>query len=178
MSEFLAKNLLGNMPLVPTNKLFKSPLGLFFECCGIARAMPTIINEIEVFIDFHVFAVLEFDLLIGYPFEKILQKEPGSLNEEFGKTASATHSDILMAKQHPNHDQFEEVKFISPFVSHPCEIEHPSSPSLELKPCPSSHPNKNFCAMDISKATLETKKKDPIVERESTTTLTPFIDTS
>jgi hypothetical protein len=30
MSEFLAKNLLGNMPLVPTNKLFKSPLGLFF----------------------------------------------------------------------------------------------------------------------------------------------------
>ena len=25
MSEFLAKNLLGNMPLVPTNKLFKSP---------------------------------------------------------------------------------------------------------------------------------------------------------
>jgi hypothetical protein len=26
MSEFLAKNLLGNMPLVLTNKLFKSPL--------------------------------------------------------------------------------------------------------------------------------------------------------
>jgi hypothetical protein len=30
MLEFLAKNLLGNMPLIPTNKLFKSPLGLFF----------------------------------------------------------------------------------------------------------------------------------------------------
>jgi hypothetical protein len=30
MSEFLAKTLLGNMPLVPTDKLFKSPLGLFF----------------------------------------------------------------------------------------------------------------------------------------------------
>jgi hypothetical protein len=29
MSEFLEKNLLSNMPLVPTNKLFKSPLGLF-----------------------------------------------------------------------------------------------------------------------------------------------------
>ena len=55
LSEFLAKNLLGNMPLVPTNKLFKSPLGLFFECCGIARAVPIIIDEIEVFIDFHIF---------------------------------------------------------------------------------------------------------------------------
>jgi hypothetical protein len=40
MLEFLVKNLLGNMPLVPTNKLFKSLLGLFFECCGIARAVP------------------------------------------------------------------------------------------------------------------------------------------
>ena len=30
MSEFLVKNLLGNMSLVLTNKLFKSPLGLIF----------------------------------------------------------------------------------------------------------------------------------------------------
>ena len=62
------------MPLVPTNKLFKSPSGLFFECCGIARAMLVIIDKIEVFIGFHIFAILEFDLLISYPFEKILQK--------------------------------------------------------------------------------------------------------
>jgi len=39
MSEFLAKNLLDNMPLVLTNKLFQSPLGLFFECCGIVRTV-------------------------------------------------------------------------------------------------------------------------------------------
>jgi hypothetical protein len=31
MLEFLVKNLLGNMPLAPTNKLFKSLLGLFFR---------------------------------------------------------------------------------------------------------------------------------------------------
>jgi len=74
--------------------------------------MPIIIDKIEVHLDFHVFAILKFDILIGYPFEKILQKEPRSLNEEFRKTASTTHTDILMARQHPNHDQFEEVKFI------------------------------------------------------------------
>ena len=70
------------MPLALTNKLIKSPSGLFFECCGIARAVSIIINKIEVFIDFHIFAILEFELLIVYPFEKILQKEPRSLNKK------------------------------------------------------------------------------------------------
>jgi hypothetical protein len=65
MLGFLAKNLLGNMPIVPTNKLFKSPLGLFFKCCGIARDMPIIIDKTEVHLDFHIYAILEFDLLIG-----------------------------------------------------------------------------------------------------------------
>ena len=76
MSEFLAINLLGNMPLVSTNKLFKSPLGLFFECCGIASAVPVIIDKIKVFIDFHIYAILEFDILIGYPLENLIQEKP------------------------------------------------------------------------------------------------------
>ena len=66
MLEFLAKNLLGNMPLVLTNKLFKSPSGLIFECSGIARAVPIEINKPEVHLDFHIYANLDFDLLIGY----------------------------------------------------------------------------------------------------------------
>ena len=65
MSEFLVETLLSNMPLVSTNKLFKSPLGLFLKCCGIARAVPVIIDKIEVFIDYHIYAILEFDILIG-----------------------------------------------------------------------------------------------------------------
>ena len=76
MSEFLAKNLLGNMLLVLTKKLFKSPLGLFFECCGIARAVLVIIDKIEVFIDFHIYAILEFVILIGYPLENLIQENP------------------------------------------------------------------------------------------------------
>ena len=71
MSEFLAKNLLGNIPLVPTNKLVKNPLGLIIECCGIVRDVPIEINETEVHLDFHIFAILDFELLIGYPFEKL-----------------------------------------------------------------------------------------------------------
>jgi len=72
MSKFLAETLRGKMPLVSTNKLFKSPSGLIFECCGIARDVPIKIDKIEVSIDFHIYAILEFDILIGYPFEKFL----------------------------------------------------------------------------------------------------------
>jgi hypothetical protein len=98
MSEFLVKTLFGKLPLVSINKLFKSPPGLIFESCVIARTMPVIIDKIEIHLDFHVFAILEFDLLIGYPFEKLFQKEPRSLSEEFGKIASATHLEIPKVK--------------------------------------------------------------------------------
>jgi hypothetical protein len=87
ISEFLAKHLLGNMPLVPTNQLFKSPLGLFFECCGIARVVPVIIDKTKVHLDFHIYAILEFDLLIGHPLENlILENLPmGALMKSLGK---------------------------------------------------------------------------------------------
>ena len=108
-------------------------------------------DKTEVHLDFHIFAILDFDLLIGYPFEKLFQEKPfhGSLSEKLGETAFATpisRLEIPMAKHLPNHGLFKEVKFVSPFVSpkvsyHPCEIEHPSSPSLKLKTCPSGHPN-------------------------------------
>ena len=112
MSEFLAKTLLGKILLVSTNKLFKTPLGLIFECCGIARDMPIKIDKIEVSIDFHIYAILEFDLLIGYPLENLFQEKPshGRLSEEFGKIASATHPENPMAKHNPKSPTLETVE--------------------------------------------------------------------
>ena len=86
-----------------------------------------------------------------------------------------------MAKHHPNHDPFEEVKFISLFVSPKLayEIEHTPSPSLEPRPCPSGNPNKNSCAMDsLEVQTLETKRRNSINEHESFTSDTPHISCS
>ena len=80
MSELLVKNLLGNMPLVPMNKLFKSSSGLIFVCCGITRAMPIEIDETEFHQDFHIFAILEFDLLMGFPLEKLFTPKFGKKN--------------------------------------------------------------------------------------------------
>jgi len=168
MSEFLAEACLGKMPLVSTNKLFKSHSRLIFECCGITRVVPVIIDKIEVLIDFHIYAILEFDIFIGYPLENLIQEKPshGSLDESVGKTAFATCTSCPvnpMAKQHLTHDPFEEVKFVSLFISPKLyyEMKHPPSSLLEPEPCPAGYPNiilekENLCAMNIPKApTLE-----------------------
>ncbi len=191
MSQFLAETLLGNWPLVSSDRLFKSPSGLIFECCGIARAVPLEIHETEVPLDFHIYAILDFDLLIGYPLEKLFHEKPihGSREEKFGKIASA----FPKAEHLPNQNPFEEAKFISPFVSpellsHPCETKC-LSPSLEPKPCPSGHQkvvldsgrdstfalhgtsfeNKNSYAMDMPEAPpLETNMESSYEHGKST----------
>ena len=195
MSQFLVKTFLRNMPQVSTNKLFKSPSGLIFECCGITKAVLITIDKIEVHLDFHIFAILDFDLLIAYPFEKLFLEKPshGSLNEKLGKTTFTTpisRPESPMAKHHLNHDRFEEVKSVSQFVSPKlsCEIERLLSPSLELKQCPSGNQNiildsgqdstlilqdivlknEKFCAMDNREApTLESKEMDSTDEHEN-----------
>ena len=148
MSEFLVENLLGNMPLVLTNKVFKISIALIFEYSGIVRAISIEIDGTKVHLDFHIYAILDFDLLIDYPFEKLFQEKPsqGSLNKKLGKTAFATPISYLespIAKQHLTHNPFEEVKFVSPFISPKlsCETKCPLSPSIELKPCPCGHQN-------------------------------------
>jgi len=50
------------------------------------------INETKVRLEFHIYAILDFDLLIGYPSEVLFQVKlsHGSLNKELGETAVAT----------------------------------------------------------------------------------------
>ena len=67
--ECLLNTLVGNKPLTLTNKYFKSPSGLYFECRGIARDVPIIIDKIEVRLDFHIYDILDFDIFLGYPLE-------------------------------------------------------------------------------------------------------------
>jgi hypothetical protein len=110
--------------------------------------VPITIDKTEVHLDFHIYAILEFDLLIGHPHEKLFQEKPfyGGLDEKLGTTASATpipcpeHS---MMKHLPNRNLFKEAKFISPFVSAKLtyEIECIPLPSLKPKSCPSGKPS-------------------------------------
>ena len=122
MSEFLMDTFIGSMPLDPTDILFRSPSGLFFECRGIARAVPVKIDKIKVKLDFHICPILNFELLIGYPLENLLQEKSlqGSLNHDSGETAFATlnsYPENPTVEHHLNHDPFEEMILMSPFIS-------------------------------------------------------------
>jgi len=118
--ECLMDTLVDNKPLTSTDNYFRSPSGLFFKCRGIARDVPIIINKIEVYLDFHTFDILDFDLLLGYPLEKLLTSFQGRLDELLRETASTTStscSEDLLAKHFPKQDPLEEMMHISQFIS-------------------------------------------------------------
>ena len=94
LPECLLDTLVGNKPLTPTNKYFKSPSGLYFECRGIARDVPIILDKIDVYLDFYIYDILDFDLLLGLPLKKLLASH-GSLDEKLTETSSATATPCL-----------------------------------------------------------------------------------
>jgi hypothetical protein len=49
--------------------------------------MPIKIDEIEVCLNFHIYAIIEFELLIGYPLQNLFQEKPsqGALMKSLGK---------------------------------------------------------------------------------------------
>ena len=79
--------------------------------------MPLIIDKIEVNLDFHIFDVLDFDLLLGSPFEKLLTSQ-GSLDKKLRKTAYATISCLenSMVKHFPETNALKEMMLESPFI--------------------------------------------------------------
>ena len=115
----LVYTLLDNVTLRPSDTLLRScPLGHILKCRGIASAVPLIVDKIEVNLDFHIFNILDFDLLLGSPFEKLLISH-GSLDKKLRKTASATVSCLenSMAKHFPEPNPLEEMMHESPFIS-------------------------------------------------------------
>jgi hypothetical protein len=76
IQKVLLDTLVGDMPLTPTDIYF------LFPCRGIARDVPIIINEIEVCLDFHIYDIIDFDLLIGLPLDEVLDKPQGSLDHK------------------------------------------------------------------------------------------------
>lgn len=59
-------------PLVRTDKTFWSSSSPIIEVYGILRGVPMRNENVEATLDFHVFKVPDFDLLIDYPIEKLL----------------------------------------------------------------------------------------------------------
>jgi hypothetical protein len=72
MSSSFAHNLLNDMPLAPTTKLPKSLSGHIVLSLEILCALPILVNGTKVQLNFYIFDVIEFDLLIGQPIERLI----------------------------------------------------------------------------------------------------------
>jgi hypothetical protein len=92
----LAYTLSGNVTLGPSDKLLRScPSGHILECWGVASAVPLTIDKIKINLEFHIFDILNFDLLLGYPLQKLHDASQGSLDEKLRETASTTFTSCL-----------------------------------------------------------------------------------
>ena len=108
LPECVLDTLVGNKPLTPTDKYFKNPSGMYFECRGIARDVPITIDKLEVHLDFYIYDILDFDLLLGLPLEKL---------RETGSATATPHLENLLAKPLPEQNSFKEMMHTSPFIS-------------------------------------------------------------
>jgi hypothetical protein len=128
MSASFATNLLRHMPLTSTTKLLKSPSGHNVPSLGILYVLPIQVKGTMVHLNFYIFDIIEFDLLIGQPMEKLIQEgQTGKLNFCLGKNfklpLSITHSLNAKTEPCPEPDPIEEDKVAS--------LEHLIKPNLE-----------------------------------------------
>jgi hypothetical protein len=164
MSASLAHDLLEYMPLTPTTKCMKSPSRHILPSLGILYVLPVLVNETLVNLSFYIFDIIEFDLLIGQPIERLIHEaQTGKLNIYLGKNLSLpisisrslnTESESCLEL-----DPMDEVKaasfesfrepnlednvqfFIEEEDDQPLQpldpFEEPPKPPIELKPLPS-----------------------------------------
>ena len=79
--------------------------------------MPLIVDKIEVNLDFHIFDILDFDLLLWFLLEK-LHTSQESLDDKLRKTASAIASCLenSMVKHFPEPNPLKEMMHESLFI--------------------------------------------------------------
>jgi hypothetical protein len=52
--------------------------------------VPILIDKIEVRLNFHIYDIMDFDLLLGFPLDELLDKSKGSLDVNLREAASST----------------------------------------------------------------------------------------
>ena len=164
ISSECAFQLLGDEPLVQIDKTFQTSSREILEGIGILQNVTVKHENINVILDFHVFDVQDFDLMIGHPIEKLLMDAPtqGKLDVRLGKEtfsvqiSRATNSmaepslesepimevtGILLFDSPESHLEKDAEKFIEEEddPTEPIDIsefESPTRPPIELKPLP------------------------------------------
>ena len=72
MSASFGHDLLKHMPLTPTTKLPKGLLGHILPSLGILYVLSIKVKGTKVHLSFYIFDIIEFNLLIGQPIERVI----------------------------------------------------------------------------------------------------------
>nr|CAE01871.2 OSJNBb0028M18.4 [Oryza sativa Japonica Group] len=76
VSESFAFAYLSDKAVTPTNKFFNHPNGNIIKEFGIVQDVLVCFEDREAILDFHVFEIQDFDILIGLPIEQLLINTP------------------------------------------------------------------------------------------------------
>jgi hypothetical protein len=87
ISSECAFHLLGDKPLVHTDKTFQTSSGEIPKGITVLQNMSVRHEDVKAILDFHVFDVQDFDLIIRHPIEKLLMDAPtqSKLDVHLGK---------------------------------------------------------------------------------------------
>ncbi len=150
--------------MTPTTKFFKHPNENIIEEFGIVQDVPVCFEDREAILDFHVFEIQYFDILVGLPIEQLLINTPRLVNlkitrgeNEFSipfSQARITLTDTLLEIESaeevtavPPHESPEALleDEVPDFIKEEADpgetldlpiMEPPPRPPLELKPLP------------------------------------------
>jgi hypothetical protein len=128
MSASFASTYLGDEPLTPTNKTFRIAPRSRFKGLGILHNISLCHNNVEVILDFHVFDIQDFNILIGHPLEKLFIETPssGDLDVKLGRDTFSipiTRDKTSVAATLPYHELRKEVMLVSSFESPKSSLE-------------------------------------------------------
>jgi hypothetical protein len=115
MSASFAHDLLRHMPLTLATKFLKSPSGHIVLSLEILYVLPIQVKHTMVHLSFYIFDIMEFDLLIGQPIERLIQDgQTGKLNIRLGKNfkvpLSITHSLNAKTESCPEPNSIKEIR--------------------------------------------------------------------
>ena len=87
MSPSYAHAYFGNEPLAPTNKTLRLAPRSSLESKGVLHGIHLHLDNTILALDFHVFDIQDFDVLIGHPLEKLFLDPPkiGDLDIKLGR---------------------------------------------------------------------------------------------
>jgi hypothetical protein len=120
MSTSFVSAYFGKEPLAPTNKSLRIGPHSSLKGCGILHNTTIHHHHVIMALDFHIFDIQDFDIMIGHPLEKLFvdPMKTGDLDVKLGRESfsiQVTRAKNLVAEPLPYHNLPSKVMSVMPF---------------------------------------------------------------